>query len=399
MIFWLTCIVLTIFIGAIVVAPIWKKSEGQSANSDVDVYRAQIAEIEKDQERGVLDEAEAEAARNEVVRRLIAADANATVFKETTPRRGIGIAVVAALMATGLGGYAFLGAPGYGDLPLAVRFVQSDDMRANRPGQAALEANAPARPAIEVPDDYLETVNQLRAIVPTRPDDQKGWELLTYHEAQLGNFGAAAAGQARVIAIKGPDVTADDYRMEVDLLVMAAGGFVSPEAEEASLKAIKIDPKNVGAKYYLGLLYYQTDRADLAFKLWRPIVAEAQAGDMHAAAARELIVDAAYLSGLSKYELPPLPGPTLADIEAASDLSAEDRQQMIAGMVSNLSQRLAQDGGSAQDWARLITSYAVLGDTDAAGEVWAEAQEVFADRPEAMKILRDAAGQAGLNDQ
>ena len=90
------------------------------------------------------------------------------------------------------------------------------------------------------------------------------------------------------------------------------------------------------------------------------------------------------------------PGPSADDVAAAQDMSPEDRQAMIRGMVGQLNDRLATSGGPPEDWARLISSYGVLGETDAARTIWTEAQTVFADSDAAMAMLRDAAQSAGV---
>ena len=72
---------------------------------------------------------------------------------------------------------------------------------------------------------------------------------------------------------------------------------------------------------------------------------------------------------------------------------------MIGGMVSGLAQRLATDGGPAQDWARLIRAYGILGDLDAARTVWTEAQQVFVSSMRGMEILTNAARDAGVLEE
>ena len=69
---------------------------------------------------------------------------------------------------------------------------------------------------------------------------------------------------------------------------------------------------------------------------------------------------------------------------------------MIRGMVGQLNDRLATEGGPPGDWARLISSYGVLGETDAARAIWTEAQTLFADQDAAIALLRDAAAAAGV---
>ena len=93
---------------------------------------------------------------------------------------------------------------------------------------------------------------------------------------------------------------------------------------------------------------------------------------------------------------PDAPGPSAADIEAAAEMTPEERMQMIRGMVDGLAARLAEDGGSPQEWARLIGALGVLGDTGEASAIWTEAQTVFAGSPEALEIIRAAAVQAGV---
>ena len=64
---------------------------------------------------------------------------------------------------------------------------------------------------------------------------------------------------------------------------------------------------------------------------------------------------------------------------------------MIKGMVSNLSQRLAEDGGPVTDWAKLIRALSVLGQREQALEIYKEAKDVFAQVPRDVEILQEAA--------
>ncbi|HAM91711.1 MAG TPA: c-type cytochrome biogenesis protein CcmI, partial [Rhodobacteraceae bacterium] len=89
-------------------------------------------------------------------------------------------------------------------------------------------------------------------------------------------------------------------------------------------------------------------------------------------------------------------GPSAADIEAADAMTPEDRKAMIAGMVAQLSQRLASEGGPATDWARLIDAHGVLNRPDQAAQIWLEAQQVFAGNPDALRVLLASARRAGV---
>ena len=117
---------------------------------------------------------------------------------------------------------------------------------------------------------------------------------------------------------------------------------------------------------------------------------------------REQIPDLAYAAGVNDYELPAAPGapalagPGAADVEAASELSDEDRQQMIEGMVDRLGARLAEQGGSPQEWGQLLGALGVLGRTEQAAAIWQEAQAIFAAQPDALAIVRAGAARAGV---
>ena len=63
-------------------------------------------------------------------------------------------------------------------------------------------------------------------------------------------------------------------------------------------------------------------------------------------------------------------------------------------MVAGLADRLANEGGPPQDWARLIRSLMVLGEEDRARAIYAEALQVFAEVPDALALIEEAG--AGL---
>ncbi len=399
MTFWLVCIVLTLGVTALVVTPLLRPKDIGDDNPDIAIYRAQLAEIDRDLERELLAPDEAERARAEVARRLLAASKAAKGPEGvTTPTRWLSAAIGVILLGLGFGTYQILGAPGYPDLPLQARLAASEEMRANRPSQEALEAAAPAPPPVEVPDEYRAAIEQLRVIAPNRPDDLEAWSRLAFHEVELRNYAGAAAAQARVVEIMGEDAETVELQRLLDLMVIAAGGLVSPEAERVIGKVLEKDPRNIAARYYLGALYNQTDRPDLALRIWREIIEGGDPENFHVASARSQAGDAAFRAGV-EYALPEARGPSFAQMDAASDMTAEERQDMIGGMVAGLADRLATQGGPAEDWARLIRAYGVLGNQEAARTVWDEAQQVFVGSMRGMEILTNAARDAGVLEE
>ena len=399
MIFWLVCAVMTLGVAAVIVTPLLRPKAVADDNPDIAIYRAQLAEIDRDVERDLLAVDEAERARTEIARRLLAANKEARPAPGRSAPTKASSAVIAILVAgIGFGIYASIGAPGYPDLPLEARLAASEEMRANRPAQAALEAVAPTPPPVSLPEEYVEAIEQLRVIAPTRPDDLEAWERLAFHEVEMRNYAGAADAQEQVIVIKGNQVLMSDYQRLLDLLVVAAGGLVSPEAENLIREILDRDGDNIAARYYLGAMYNQTDRPDLALRIWRGIIETGDPSNFHIASARSQVSDAAFRAGV-EYAVPEARGPSFEQMDAASEMSEEDRAAMIGGMVAGLADRLANEGGPAQDWARLIRAYGVLGETEAARTVWNEAQQVFVGSMRGMEILTNAARDAGVLEE
>ncbi|MDP5358568.1 MAG: c-type cytochrome biogenesis protein CcmI, partial [Paracoccaceae bacterium] len=144
MIFWFVCAVLTLAVSAVIVTPLLRPKAVDNDNPDIAIYRAQLDEIDRDLERELLETDEAERARAEVARRLLTANkATRGPLTGAVPTRWLSDTVGVLVVALSFGVYRSIGAPGYPDLPLSARFAASEEMRANRPSQAALEAAAP----------------------------------------------------------------------------------------------------------------------------------------------------------------------------------------------------------------------------------------------------------------
>ena len=395
MVFWATVLILTLIVAAFIAIPLLRGTANDIASPDVEVYKAQLKEIDRDLARGTIDAENAERARVEVSRRILAAAKEDQAEATEGPGRSLAVVVALLLVAVASGTYWIAGSFGEPDQPLAQRLAQAAEMRENRPSQAELAAAAPAPPEVDAPAEYLSSVQQLREIMPTRPDDLKGWELLAFHETELRNYSAAATAQGRVIGLS-ESVTEDQLVRLADLLVAAADGLVSPEAERVARDLLELDDQNVAGRYYIGAMHNQTGRPDIAFRMWRPLV-DAGEDTFHVALARNFIENAAARAGI-EYSLPSFNGPDLATIQAAEDLSDEDREAMIASMVNGLSDRLATEGGPVTDWARLIRAYGVLGEVETAQTVLREAFEVFGSDANAVAVLRDAASSIGVSE-
>ena len=403
MVFWLIVAAIAIGVAAFLATSIriGKSNIRDEVDSDVAVYKDQLAEIDRDLARGVLGDQEAEQVRLEVSRRLLDADkrqGNGNVAQSDNPR--LALAIVSIVILIGGGAiYAGIGAPGMSDLPIKSRLTALETVRESRMSQADAEERARAelpQPA-EVSEDYLALMERLRAAIEERPDDIQGLTLLAQNEARIGRYSESRAAQERLIEAKGGDASLTDQLRLLDVMVFAAAGYVSPEAEALLRRILDDAPGSGPAQYYLGLVEAQNGRADRAFPIWRRLLEASPPDAPWVPVIRQEIAAVAAAAGV-QYRPPEVRGPTTADIAAAEELTAEERQDMIRGMVAGLNDRLATEGGPAQDWARLITALGVLGETARAKEIADEARLVFAGDESALGLIEDARSRAGIEN-
>ena len=394
----MACAVIFAILRAFFVVP-----DGVKASElDVQVYKDQLQSLDSDLERSVVTTDEAEAARLEISRRLLAADKRAQ-GEVTAAAGGVSKLALAVMTVFLLGGsfglYGLMGSPKIPDQPLAARQEAARIARANRPNQVATEAQVAALelPHAEVPADYLELIKKLRETMALRPDDAEGWKLLALHEARIGNLGAAWRAKDRVITLLGDAATAADYADLAEFMIIATNGYVSIEAEGALASALKRNAKSSRARYYSGLALSQNGRPDVAYRMWIGLLEEGPDDAPWILLIRDQIGSVARAAGIRITDQN-APGPSAQQVEAAGDMTVEERQEMIRGMVGGLADRLANDGGTPNEWARLIRAYGTLGETARASAIWNEAREVFGENADAMALLLEAAQAAEVTN-
>ena len=75
------------------------------------------------------------------------------------------------------------------------------------------------------------------------------------------------------------------------------------------------------------------------------------------------------------------------DMAAAQQLTPEQRNEMIRGMVERLAERLKNDGSDVDGWLRLVRAYMVLGDPDKARAAVADARRALGDDADKRRKL------------
>lgn len=308
------------------------------AAHDVEIYRDQLAELERDRDRGLVTEGQLEASRAEIGRRLLAADsardepAGSGHAPHARAILAVVLAVVLPLAAGGL--YLWQGAP----LPPDPRPAERDA-------------------------DMATLVERLAERMKDRPDDVRGWRLLGRSLASLGRYSEAAGAYGRAASLLPAD--ADLRSLRGEALTAANKGVVTSEARQVFAGALQIDPAERRARFYLGLAALQNGNPDGALARWRALEADSPEDAEWLPMLRRRI---ASLAPAGDAGAPPRPepqrNPTREDIAAAQQMPPEERVAMIRGMVEQLARRLADAPDDAEGWARLARSYRVLGEAE-----------------------------------
>jgi cytochrome c-type biogenesis protein CcmH len=335
------------------------------------IYRDQLAEIERDRGRGLIAESEAEAARTEVARRLLkTSEAAAQPATATTPlrqRAAAGAVIIMPLLALGL--YVLLGSPELPDRPLAARLSLPIDKQ-----------------------DPEIIAAQLESRLAGHPDDATGWDFLAQIEASLEHYAEEARALGNLIRLRGASVELETAYGEA--LTRANDGVVTREARTAFEAGNKIDPQAIGPRFFLALALSQEGKRDDAVAAWHQLLIGAPADAPWAQMARQALVslEAAPASPSSGGES----GPSAADVQAAQNLSPDQRLAMISGMVSQLAQRLESDPNDAEGWARLVRSYMVLGRSADAKAALAKARTALAGKSDLLDRVEAEAKSVGV---
>src|SRR6202142_133694 len=372
MILWIIFALMTAAAILAVLWPLGRKAAAGRGGNDLAVYQDQLEEIGRDRSAGLIGPAEAEAARVEVSRRLLAAadvqegTAQPTGSAQSQWRRRA--AAIAALLVLAL-------------LPLCFYLVLGSP---NVPGQPAF-SRVKAAPGDQSIDAL---VGQVEAHLAKSPNYGNGWEVIAPVYLRLGRFDGAVMARRKALTLNGETAMRDADLGEA--LVAAANGVVTDEAKHVFETAVTRDPHEAKARYFLGLADEQDGNRTGAAARWRAMLEEAPAGGPWVGFVR------AALGRVTGEPVPETAGPSDADIAATANMSDEQRVEMIRGMVGRLSDRLHAQGGDVEGWLRLVRAYAVLGDRDKAKDAAAAARHALADHPDEIKRVDDLVKGLGL---
>lgn len=249
---WIVFAALTAATVALLLVPLLRARPQAASRAayDLTVYKDQLAEVDRELERGTLSADQADAARTEIQRRILALG---DMGKGGKASRGAVLGTAAAVLAVvplvGFGAYTVLGQPQLPDQPYSARAGHIAEMK----DQAAMIKNM---------------VAQLSARLEKEPNDGKGWAMLGRSLRVMGENDKAMDAYKKAVALLPGDT---QVRLEYGALLLAEvpqGAQLPPEFVRLMREVVAVDPKNPDALYFAGLAEAQTGNAKKARDLW-----------------------------------------------------------------------------------------------------------------------------------
>jgi cytochrome c-type biogenesis protein CcmH len=379
---WVVILVLAAIAAAALIVPLLRgrSAAGSRAVYDREVYRDQLAELERDRARGLIDAAEAEAARTEIARRMLATERDDAAVPVKNGARPLALAAAIAAPILALALYVEFGSPQIPGEPFASR--------------VATDAGAKARV------ELTQRVAALAQRLQQNPDDLEGWNLLARSLSALERYGETVTAWRQIVRLTGGNPDASSALGES--LVQAANGTVTPEARETFERVRGVAPFDARAMFYLGLAEAQAGNGAAALQIWTDLAAVSPENAPWLPTLRERMRQTAAESRIDPASVKPSEaaqrfaaarpaprGPNAADVEAMQRMAPEERQQAIRGMVEGLAARLEAQPDDVDGWRRLGRARLVLGERDKAKAAYAKAAELAPDR---VEVLSDYAG-------
>jgi len=375
MIFWLIAALLTLGASAAILGPFLRAGAHAPADPsahDLEVYRDQLSEIERDVANGLVRPGEAEEARAEIGRRILRIAGARDAGPASKHERIAKVIVTGAVLAVpllGWGAYSMLGSPGLPDQRLETRLTRN-------PVENSLD----------------ELVARAEQHLRDNPQDGRGWDVLAPIYLRMGRNEDAVLAFRNSVRLNGSSAAREAGLGEA--MTSAAGGMVTAEAQTAFERAQALEPEDARSGFFLALAMAQEGKADDARARWREMAARLPQDSPWRGAAEQA---AARTLGAENAPADPT-GPSQEEMDAAAEMSPADRMAMVEGMVAQLDERLRLDPADAQGWQRLVRSYQVLGRTDDARAALARGVEGLGRDTSAARELERFAAELGISE-
>jgi cytochrome c-type biogenesis protein CcmH len=380
MVFWIVLGLLTVIASLAIILPLaGARSDVAAAREhDLEVYKDQLAEVERDAARGLIGTEEAAQARAEIGRRILRIEAErrgeAGTPRDSAMVRGLAMAAVVAVPLLSWGLYSAIGSPDLPGQPLAERLAKA-------PGDSTIE----------------ELVARAEAHLRANPEDGRGWDVLAPIYLRVERPGEAVTAYRNAMRLLGE--TAPRATGLGEALMASAGGVVTAEAVAAFERAAALDPADPRPRFFIATAKAQEGRFGEAAQDLRAVMAGLPEGSPWAGVIGQALAQAEQAAGETPQAgtaAAEAPGPTREDVEAAQEMSPEDRSDMIEIMVARLDERLRENPQDPEGWQRLVRSYLVLERRDEAREALARGVAALGADSEAARALTAFAAGLGV---
>jgi cytochrome c-type biogenesis protein CcmH len=229
------------------------------------------------------------------------------------------------------------------------------------------------------PQKIAAVLEQIALARPTDPEPLKNLAL-----ARMAAGDAAGASQALRRAVIVAPNRADLWAGLGETFVAEGQGEIGTDARKAFAEALKREPKNVSARYHMGLARISDGDVQGGLGDWKALLADLPPDDPRRMGFGHQIAQVQADGGLRTAA-----ARTGQPAEGAGD--GGNVQDMIQGMVAGLAAKLEANPDDPDGWIKLVRAYSVLGDTARRDAALASAQTRYKDQPKVLAALRQAA--------
>lgn len=380
---WIILTVMSSAAAVLVAIPLIRRYEAASGQSaaDTGIYRDQLKEIDRDHAQGLIGAGEAELARLEIQRRLLAAAKSVDTARPVSPLwRNVALVATAGFVVLGaVNLYALNGRP---DLPAVQRL----------PPPASAEAVTPALPAKSGSGDVDAMIGKLAAKLAQNPGDAEGWRMLGWSYFNTERYDESATAYAKAMTLAPDQLGYQSAHAEA--LVQAAGGVVTPKAQAFFAAVLQKDSKEERSRFYMALAREQAGDLSSALDMWIALLGDAPQDAGWLVDVRQRIAELGAKTGREVTEVLAA-SPALAP-GADTSLAASEKQAAVDAMIAKLAAKLEANPVDRDGWAMMIRSLTVKGDVPAAERALSSALAAFKGDPATRSQIAGLAQSLGV---
>jgi len=347
MVFWISTLLMSAFAMGFICLPMWRSNSPSKSEfeNEQKLYKARISEVETELEIGRIDEASAEALKAEEARRLIKVSEKTSASLLSSNNK---LPIILAALSLPLISIPFYYNTGYPELV------------------SKIEKNADAN----TPPTMSDLLRVAEKSLEENPDDANGWKAVAPVYVRMSRYDDAIKAYENILRVEGRK---PEFLIKLaDVYIEKTKGQIDQSAKQLIDETLKIDENNPIATFYTGIHALQAGREDETRRIWQGMIDGAKGDENWYPIIKDRLNKLALLKE----------NKTLSSVneEAAAtikELEPDEQIAMIAQMVSNLEDKLADDPENKEGWAMLIRSYTILGRNEDAKKAFAKAIKIY----------------------